>query len=76
MRDKQLTQQKAQSEYEIDSLIKFLNLQKSRGATHCRWWWSKDPMWGFEWFETFRKFTEDEIKADHKADLQKQIDEL
>ena len=67
---------KGDDEGTIDSLIKYLELQSIKGATHFKMTWSGDPMWAFKWFETYNLLSEEEVKQIKIKKLQKQIEEL
>jgi hypothetical protein len=65
---------KGDSKGTIDGLIEYLEKSKELGATHYEMKWSKDPMWAFKWFETFKILTDEELKQSKIDALQKEID--
>ena len=72
----QVSSQANANSFEIEAFITFLNEQKLKGATNVRFYWSKDPMWPFEWVETFKLKTESEIKAGEIKDLEDRLTRL
>lgn len=73
---KKITATKGDNEDTIDSLIDYLEEAKKKGATHYMMSWSRDPIWSFKWFETYRLKSEEEIKQEKIDDLEKQLKEL
>ena len=60
----------------IDELINWLEKAKAEGATHYKMDWSKDPMWAFKWFETYRTVSDEELKQEKIDKLKKELNEL
>lgn len=67
---------KGDKEGTIDSLINFLERCKQKGATHYEMTWSQDPNWSFKWFSAYRIKSDEEIKNDRVAELEKELSEL
>lgn len=62
--------------FEIDLFIKFLEEQKTKGATHVKFWWSGDKMWPFEWVETFMIKSAEQLKQEEIKELEDKINKL
>ena len=67
---------KNERNYKIDEFISFLQQQKEKGATHLRFEVANDPMWRFEWLETFRIKSENEIKQEKIKQLETELNNL
>lgn len=72
----QISLQANPNSFEIDAFIAHLKEQKIKGATNVRFYWSKDPQWGFEWVETFKIQTEKELKDKEIKDLEDRLEKL
>ena len=69
----EITMTKGDSTGTIESLITYLEEAKKKGATHYKMRWSGDPMWDFKWFETYRAKSEEEIRQEKIAALEKEL---
>jgi len=76
MYKQQISSRSHEKEYSIDLFIDFLNKEKQKGATHFEVKWSGDPVWSFQWLNTFRIKSKDEVKEIEIQRLQKEIDKL
>jgi len=72
----EITMTKGDDKGTIESLINYLEGAKKKGATHYKMRWSRDPMWAFKWFETYRIKSEQEIKQEKIDALEKELNSL
>ena len=61
---------------EIEELIEFLNIAKTKGATNYQMVWSGDPRWTFKWFELYRVKSEEELKQEEIKRLEDRLNKL
>lgn len=73
---RQIGKVKGDAKGTIEELIEYLEIAKSKGATHYQMVWSGDPEWAYKWFETYAEFSEKEIKQLKIDALKLQIEEL
>lgn len=60
-----VTKRSNQKLFDIENFISFLEEEKLKGATHLKFYFSRDPLWAFEWVETIK------IEPDPETDKQK-----
>ena len=60
----------------IDDLIDWLKTAKAEGATHYEMNWSRDPVWSFKWFKTYRVKDDEELKQEKINELKNELKEL
>lgn len=71
-----ITKTRNERKFRIDRFIEFLEQEKAKGATHLKFWVTPDPMWRFEWVETFRIKSDQEIKQEEITKLENRLKEL
>lgn len=74
--EKQITLTTNAKNFYIDSFIKFLQEEKLKGATHLKFWVANDPVYRFEWVETFSIKSEEEIKQEKIKELENELQKL
>ena len=76
MKKEQVIFTKGDSKGSINSLMDWLKEARDKGATHYEMEWSKDPMWAFKWFRTYRHLSDEEVKQEKIKKLEQEIKEL
>jgi acyl carrier protein phosphodiesterase len=74
--EQQISQTKNERSFPINEFIEYLNQQKAKGATHLRFSVSNDPLWRFEWVETFKTKSEVELRQERITVLKTELDQL
>lgn len=76
MKTEKISQTANEQDYEIDAFIKYLQDQKEKGATHLKFWVTDDPLWRFQWLETFRIKSNEDIRQEKIKKLESDIAKL